>query len=146
MPEGSAAPRKGGIWVCILLTISWMVGCGGQQTSFGVRLAGRVTLQGQPLPPEVDARIRFMPTAPGQGQPVEVQIVNSQYQASNVPKGKLIVLWYITRPTGQLRIDPNSPDGYPKEAVRENLVPERYRQGIPLEVSADNLELNFDLR
>lgn len=136
------------LWIpWFLLLVGWMVvGCGGGKSPSGVRLAGRVTLYGQPLPPDAEGRIRFMPASAEAGHPVEASLVNSQYQVKNVPKGKLVVLFYITRRTNQLRIDLQSPEAYPKEEIWENLVPERYRQGIPIEVLEDNLQLNFDLQ
>jgi len=128
------------LWATLVPTI----GCSREPLP-GAHLAGKVTIQGQPVPADAEGRIRFMPTSPGQGPPVETTIQNSRYEIRNVPKGKQRVFFYITRRTGRVILNQTSPDAYPHQEERENLVPPRFQQGVEIEVSADNLQLDFHL-
>ena len=131
-----------GMIVCLML-----LGCGKSGSKLPVaRLEGVVTINGQPLPADAEGWVQFMPTGGGgQASPARSQIVDGRYVAENVPLGKILVLFTITRLTGRMVVEDNAPGGTP-DPERENLVPESCRQGIPLEIGGDEPQRDFDLQ
>ena len=124
-----------------------VAGCGKSGPSHpGAALSGTVTINGQPIPADAQATVRFMPSGPaGQAPPVSAKIAGGRYEAKDVPLGKVNVVFFITRLTGREVVEDNVPGGTPYPE-RENLVPVKLRQGTPLEVTGDNNKQDFDLR
>ena len=131
-----------GVIVCLMA-----LGCGKSGSEFPVaRLEGTVTINGRPLPADAEGWVQFMPSGGGgQASPARSQIVDGRYLAENVPLGKILVIFTVTRLTGRMVVEDNVPGGTP-DPERENLVPESCRQGIPLEISGDEEKRDFDLQ
>jgi len=132
------------VTVCAALAAA---GCGvsGPQQPVA-RLQGAVTINGQPYPKDAEGTITFMPAAGGgQAPPTSAPLIDGRYQAEQVSKGKVTVLFTITRLTGRMVVEDNAPGGTPFPE-RQNLVPVPCRQGIELEVKGDNSSQDFDLR
>lgn len=133
--------------VGIAIPLSGATGCGKSGPSRpGAALSGSVTINGQPIPADAEATVRFMPSGPGgQAPPTSAKIVDGRYEAKDVPLGKVNVVFFITRLTGREVVEDNVPGGTPYPE-RENLVPVPLRRGVPLEVGGDNAKQDFDLR
>ena len=124
-----------------LLSLSVMtIGCGsGSGPDYPhAKLTGAVTLDGAPVD---SGRVNFMPAPGSEGQPVSADIQAGQYQAPDVPLGQVTVTFSMTKATGNM-ISEGDRQPYP-EIV--NVVPKRYAQGIPLQVSGDNVAQDFVL-
>ena len=80
-----------------------------------------------------------MPGKDVKGQVAQAAIVDGKFAAKNVPVGNLRVMFNITRPTGKMITEYSTP--YPEV---ENLVPEKYRDGVDLVVTGDD-NVSFDL-
>ena len=125
---------SGATLVVVALGLS---GCGAGGSASGpvAHWHGKVTINGQPVPSDAQARISFMPeiTRPGQkANPTSAEIVNSQYDAPKVPVGPVKVTFNIVRWSGQTTTaGAASSRPVPKW---EFLVPEKYRDGMALEV------------
>lgn len=119
--------------LCLLL-----LGCGaGNSHHPTAKLEGAVTLDDVPLK---EGTIQFRPQDQNSAPAVEAQIREGRYAAPNVPRGNVIVLIQATRETGKTVLLYGQPS---PEVV--NVIPERYRRGIPLEVKADNPAQDFAL-
>jgi hypothetical protein len=122
----------------ILLT-PWVLGCdAGKPTYPTARLEGNVTLDDRPIP---EGNLQFMPQDVGQAPVTGAPIVDGRYVAEAVPRGRLRVLLTATKATGKMVKDYSTPR---PEVI--NLIPAKYRAGIPIEVTGDNANLNFALR
>lgn len=100
-------------------------------------LEGAVTVAGHPLN---TGSIQFVPQDVGQGPTVGTVIVAGRYQAKNVPLGKVIAIFTSVRRGQRL------PDVGGMPVWRsENLIPEKHRNGIAIEVEAKHTKQNFDL-
>ena len=92
-------------------------------------LQGAVTIDGAPVK---DGSIQFMPEPGTLGHPTNATILDGKYMTKTAPKGKIRALLVINRPTGKMIKE------YSKEYPElENLVPEKYRTGIELNVTGD---------
>jgi hypothetical protein len=100
-----------------------------------------VTINGQPIPAEAQARVTFVPTSTTQGDPATVEIVGGKYDCPNAPQGNVLAQFSITKPGAEYM----SGRG---EKARELiiLVPAASTAGVTIEVTDDNLEQNFDLK
>ena len=85
-----------------------------------------------------------MSAARNQASPTQVRLSGGSYKADAVPIGNVMVLFNITRLTGRMVHEKDAPRGTPFPE-REILVPAKCREGIPLQVTGDNLQQNFDL-
>ena len=103
------------------------------------RLEGAVTVDGQAVP---SGTLQFMPPQGSKAPVVEAQIKDGRYTAANVPVGKVRVLFTAIRETG--RVDTKSTSQPVPEVV--NIIPERYRDGLDIEVTADSPKKDFDLK
>jgi len=129
----------------LLATLSFTVlavGCGGgtAKPSYpSARLEGTVSVDGQAVP---TGTLQFMPPQGMNAAIVEAQIKDGRYVAANVPVGKVRVLFTAVRETG--RVDNKSTSQPVPEVV--NMIPERYRDGLDIEVTADLAKKDFDLK
>lgn len=128
-----------------MLAVAATAGCGHSGRSAPVaRLAGTVTVNGKPLPADAEGAITFMSAVRDQAAPSQVRLSGGSYEADAVPIGQVNVLFSITRLTGRMVTEKDAPRGTPYPE-REILVPAKCREGIPLQVTGDNLQQNFDL-
>jgi hypothetical protein len=124
----------------VLVAAVLIVGCNFHSGSPVAHLKGKVTIAGKPVPSEADARIIFAPPATGSNRnakPAIVPIVNSQYDAPEVPVGPMTARFDIQRNTG-------------REFARgmkesENLVPKEDESGFALDVTEGAQTHDFDL-
>jgi hypothetical protein len=123
-----------------------LAGCGDGGSKYPtVKVAGNITVGGQPLPKDAEGTITFMPAAGGgQASPASSPIVDGKYQVDEAPLGKVNVLFNITRLTGRMIREDNIPTAAP-HAERENLVPATAQTGITVEITADENSRNFEL-
>jgi hypothetical protein len=136
---------KASLRLILVLAAALIAGCGPAAPSLPVaRLAGKVTVNGRPLPADAEGAITFMSAARSQAPPIQVRLSGDSYTADAVPIGHVSVLFNITRLTGRMVHEKDAPRGTPFPE-REILVPANCREGIPIEVTGDNLHQNFDL-
>jgi hypothetical protein len=102
--------------------------------------AGRVTIDGAAVP---KGAINFSPLPGTIGAVVGTEIKAGKYRCQRVPLGKLNVTFiaqaaepqeFIEKATGQIRYVP------------KNILPPQYDAGIPVEITVDRSDLNFDLK
>ena len=117
-----------------------VVGCaggGGAQPSFdGARLEGAVTLDGKPIE---NGRIQFVSVDHNDIAPIDAPILEGRYVAAKVPKGKVKAI---------LNVDPPAPPavvGSDYQPPKTVTIPDRYKNGIPIEVTADKADQDFAL-
>jgi hypothetical protein len=121
------------------LCLAFAAGCGGERSrNAGARLEGAVTLDGEPI---AEGSLQFAPLEAGRGSPVAATIKDGRYVASAVPLGKLRVLVSASKKTGRMISEYSRPY---EETV--SIIPEKYQQGIEIDVSEDNPSLNFELQ
>ena len=90
-------------------------GCGQiTQSKPTAKLAGVVTIDGNPLPEDAEGTVQFMPTAGGQAPPTSAPIVSGRYQAEYVPIGPVKASFNITRFTGKMIKESGAPGGLRK--------------------------------
>lgn len=136
---------KAALRLVLVLVAASIAGCGPSARSLpAARLAGKITVNGKPLPADAEGAITFMSAARNQAAPTQVRLSGGSYTANDVPIGQVTVLFNITRLTGRMVREKDAPRGalFPE---REVLVPAACREGIPLEVKGDNLHQDFDL-
>ncbi len=124
----------------LILVIALLSGCGpGKPTYPSARLEGSVTLDGKPI---AQGNLQFMPQDVSQAAPpTAAAIVDGHYVAEAVPRGKLRVLLSATKETGKMVTEYSTPR---PEVI--NLIPDKYRPGIPIEVTGDNSKQDFALK
>jgi hypothetical protein len=106
------------------------------------RLAGSVRIAGQPI---AEGRIHFMPNPGTPGLPVTAEVSAGKYIAEDVPLGSVVVTFSAVKETGkQVReqVREAGRDPYPEYV---SIIPEKYVQGVPLNVTGDNDAQDFDL-
>ncbi|WP_425398731.1 hypothetical protein [Aeoliella sp.] len=133
--------RRGirGMWAIALLVTA--VGCSGSSVPTA-HLAGKVTLGGKPIPSDAEAFIMFVnSSAEGKEAKVSVPIANGQYDSPDTPQGAITVTFSITR-NGPTKTSARTGEQY-SDVI--NLVPAKYSTGLPLQVTGDNTNQNFDL-
>lgn len=123
--------------VMVVMVLLW--GCGPSKPSYpAARLEGSVTLDGTPI---AQGNLQFVPQDAGQVPVTAAPIVDGRYVAEAVPRGKVRVLLTATKETGKMIKEYSTPR---PEVV--NLIPEKYRGGMPIEVTGDNLKQDFALK
>jgi hypothetical protein len=123
----------------MILGVALVIGCGADKPTFpAARLEGNVTVDGKPI---TEGNLQFVPRDVGQAPVTGAAIVDGRYLAERVPLGKLRVVINATKETGKMVTEYSTPR---PQVI--NLIPEKYRSGIPIEVTADNANLNFDLK
>ena len=127
--------------VCMILPLAafGLPGCGAKQAPYpAATLSGQVSLDGEPVE---QGNISFMP-APGQkGQPAAADIVDGHYNAQWVPLGKVRVRIIINKETGRMITGSSEPVPEIK-----NVAPIDYQRGVPLEVTGDNDQQDFEMK
>jgi hypothetical protein len=134
---GFSLPASGAV---LLLTALGLAGCGARAPSYPtVKLEGTVRIGGQPV---AEGFIMFISGgAHDQAPPTRAPIVQGRYCADQVPLGQVRVLFSACRATGRMIKEYSEP-----RPELENLVPEKYRDGIPLDIRGDNPQQDFDLK
>ena len=118
-----------------------LAGCGGGSDGNTAHWSGTVTIGGQPLPADAEGSITFRPTS-REGKPVSVPIENGRYDSPNTPKGQVIALFSIQRPTGRTYHSDRTGEDV---AETEDIVPVKHGQGMKLDVQGDDSEANLEL-
>jgi len=125
----------------LLLPIVLIVGCNSGSSWPVAHLHGKVTIDGQPLPGNLDnPRIMFVPPATGDNRnakPVIATIVDGQYDAPDVPTGPITVRFDLQQLTGREFARGMT------ESV--NLVPMEHQDGIAIEVTEGDQAHDFEL-
>jgi hypothetical protein len=120
--------------IVVLLVCIAALGCGGSGT--GASLYGKVTLDGAPIE---QGTLQFVPSD-GKGQPVGANVVAGAYQVDDVPAGPVAVNIDARKQTGVMDI------GSGRTAPKlESIIPDKYSQGISIEVKRGKREQNFEL-
>ena len=135
-----SAPRRTwfGVCCCLLPLMSLAAGCGDQAAYPYTRLTGTVAVDGKPVE---QGSLTFTPEGPGPAQAVGASIANGHYVAEKVPLGKVRVTFNATRATGKMLASEHDKP-IPEQA---DMVPEKYRSGMEIEVQKGQTEQNFDL-
>jgi hypothetical protein len=125
-----------------MLVMSWLavvalLGCSTKPSYPGAHLAGAVSINGQPVQ---EGSIAFTPTGSTRGPAVGAKINAGRYDCPHVPIGELLMQIYASRSTGKMI----EVMGTTTTEV-EDLVPKKDRNGIKIEVTGDNLNLDFAL-
>lgn len=143
-PASPAAQRLNpvaiGLRLSALVVASTLLsGCTQANPTYpAARLEGSVTVDGKPI---TEGNLQFVPQAVGQVPVTGASIVDGRYVAEAVPQGKLRVLLAATKETGKMIKEYSTPRS---EVI--NLIPEKYRAGIAIDVTGDNANLNFALK
>jgi hypothetical protein len=125
----------------VLLVVADLIsatGCGNAQKNVA-HLEGVVTIDGQPLPSDAQASIRFSPMSRGRSAGAAVE--NGKYSCTDAPMGKVKVYLTVTRPTGKMLTESDNRP-YPEVA---SIIASKYVPGIDIEVTGDNAKQDFDL-
>ena len=132
-------------YACVMVALlATTAGCGAKKSSNTAHLSGTVTIQGDPLPEDAEGYIQFMPASGGQAQPAHTEIIDSKYDAENVPRGQVTAIFHITRLTGRMVREDNAPGATPYPE-REDLVPRKHRAGVTIQVEGDDDAHDFEL-
>ncbi|QDV73873.1 hypothetical protein [Botrimarina mediterranea] len=113
-------------------------GCGPSTAD----LAGKVTIDGKPLPDDAKGTLYFAPTNPDAGKAVASAIEGSAYQASGVPSGEISVSFEITQDVGPKKVSQRTGAEYQET---KSLVPPSAAGGLRIDVTGDNANQDFDL-
>lgn len=113
-----------------------MIGCGGRWYSTA-RLEGQVAIDGRPI---AQGNITFTPLQPGRGSGASTTIESGRYIVQNVPQGRVRVDFHAVKETGRTVMQFGKP--YPETV---NIIPDKYRAGLEIEVSGDNASQDFRL-
>jgi hypothetical protein len=125
--------------VLLALACLTLVGCGDGVAYKHGTARGSVTIDGVPVP---KGEITFSPNGTGQGPVTGAAIVNGGYVCTKVPLGSHTVSFHaqaaeptqmLDRSTGIMR------------SVPKDILPERYRSGVPAEIHAGENALDFAL-
>jgi hypothetical protein len=121
------------------LVIALLWGCGQAKPTYpAARLEGSVTLDGKPI---AQGNLQFVPQDASQAPITGTTIADGRYVAEAVPRGKLRVLLSASKETGKMITEYSTPR---PEVI--NLIPAKYRAGIPIDVTGDNLNQDFALK
>jgi hypothetical protein len=118
------------------------VGCANEKPQDTAQVQGTVTIGGEAIPTDAQGTISFVPTNVVQAGASTATISAGKYDATAVPKGKVLVTFTIMQPTGEEK--PFAPGARAQMDVR-NLVPSDKAGGVEVEISENNPNLNFDL-
>ena len=113
-----------------------IAGCGRHGYDSGT-VSGEVRIGGTPVP---KGYITFTPTGKGQGPVTGAEIVNGKYRCEKVPLGKENVTFaaQAAQPTTVYDHVAKTTHEVPK-----NILPAKYRAGIPMEVAAGDNHHDF---
>ena len=126
--------------ICLLGILPWaFAGCDSSGAASGptATVQGTVTVNGVPL---ADGDIRFMPLSVNQAAPAQATIKDGKYRIEGAPKGRVTVFLNATRPTGKMRTEHGRE--FPET---EDLIPQQYRDGLPVNIESDNETKDFKL-
>jgi hypothetical protein len=126
--------------LCIVSFLA-LFGCGSSGGKPTAHLRGTVTIGGQSIPTDAEASVTFKPTKSGQARSTSAIITNGMYDAPDVPLGPVTAYVSVQQATGR-EVTENVSRPY-KEY--RSLVPSKYVDGIPLEVSGDSANQDFKL-
>ena len=119
-----------------------LAGCDTGPGYPSARVAGQITLDDEPI---ADGKISFRPVNRGAGPTVGTEFVDGAYVLEHVPLGTISVQLIATVETDKMvPLWPNDPQG-PQVRKIKDLIPEKYKRGIEIEVEGDNESLNFEL-
>ena len=125
---------------CWSIAVTVMSGCGhGGANHPSAKIEGAVTVSGKPL---ADGLIMFMPQQAGHAVGVKAAIKDGCYVADKVPLGKVLVLFNAVQETGRMIESKLTEKPQPE---RIDIIPAKYRSGVPLDVTTDKNDQNFDL-
>lgn len=119
------------------------LGCAGEVGNTA-RLAGKVTLDGKPIPADAQAAITFQPELGSTAKPVTVPIKNSTYDSPNTPRGFVTAIFNLNIPTGKMVMS----ERIGKEVAELETVTLHADQvgGISLEVESNETIHDFELK
>ena len=125
------------IFVSVVLAVAIAgPGCGKHDAGRPVaRLQGMATYQGQPVE---SGGVSFSPQQGGKA--VWATFDKGRYVAQGVTVGPVLVKIHALQATGKTIV--RSVAEIPEEV---SIVPDRYREGVLIQVAGDRLDLNFDL-
>lgn len=127
--------------VAALCSFVLLTGCDGGRTIYpSAKLEGAVSVAGEPV---TDGLIMFMPQQQGRGSGVKAAIKDGCYSADNVPLGNVLVTFNAMQETGRMVESPSSPGKLMPERI--DLIPEKYRSGMAVEVKAGDNKRDFEL-
>jgi hypothetical protein len=118
------------------------LGC-GKSASDTAHWAGKVTLDGQPVPASAQGSITFQPAAGSKGKAITVAIVDGTYDSPATPRGEVLAMMSLSIPTGKTYKSERTGLEVP-EMNHVTLTPEQ-SQGIPLTVEGDQANHDFSL-
>jgi hypothetical protein len=118
--------------------VSVLPGCSKSKPAVpSARLEGAVLYQGQPVQ---QGGVSFGPQESGHGRSIWAPLVDGRYIAPAVPRGKVLVQINAVQEEGQ------TVSQFGKaEPKLINIVPPQYRAGVLIDVTEDNLNLDFNL-
>jgi hypothetical protein len=119
------------------LAVVLLSGCNSQPSFPGARLAGTVSIDGEAVQ---NGTIAFTPSGSARGRAVGVPILAGRYDCPYVPMGESLVQIYALRPTGKMMEAMGS-----QIPEMQDIVPEKDRDGIKIEINGDNLNQDFAL-
>lgn len=125
-------------WLTVLaVTASLAIaGCNGRGYATAM-VDGRVIVNGDAVE---QGNITFTPLQAGRGHGVTAAILAGRYVAKDVPQGKVRVDFYAIKETGRTVTDFGKPQ---PETV--NVIPDKYRAGVEIEIGADKNSRDFNL-
>jgi hypothetical protein len=118
------------------------IGCARDGSPNTAEVQGTVTIGGEAIPPDAEGTISFVPTSVAQAGASTATISGGKYNASAVPKGKVLATFTIMQPTGEEK--PFAPGARAQMDMR-SLVPPSKAGGVEIEINKDDPNLNFDL-
>jgi hypothetical protein len=128
--------------VMAVLVAAGIPGCSrpASQTAYpSTQLQGAVTVDGHPIK---SGSMQFLPPSGSKAPAVQAEIKDGRYVAAGVPLGKVRVIFTAVKETG--RVDTKSTSTPIPEVV--NIIPDRYRDGWEIDVTADKTQQDFDLK
>jgi hypothetical protein len=135
---GPSQPLRIDTWLLATILLAVLAAGCGQAGHSAARLEGAVTLDGNPI---AEGSMQFVPEEASRSSPVGAVIKAGRYVVPSAPLGKVRVLISATRKTGRMISEYSQPY---EEIV--NIIPASYHQGIEIEVTGDDPNLNFELR
>ncbi len=122
----------GAMLACLLAAL----GCRG--SAFPVStVEGSVAVDGVAV---AAGTVSFSPLGSNTGQAISAEIRDGKYRSNKVPRGRSLVIISAFQDTGEKHAEFGI--SYPK---LKNLVPEKYRAGIELNVEVPAMTHNFEL-
>jgi hypothetical protein len=125
-------------WLYVVIGIvACLAGCGEGPSYPAARVAGEITIDGEPLP---TGYIQFTPQE--KGPTVGAPIVDGQYDAPHVPLGMVQVNFWARKETGRMEKDPDSDQLAPELT---DAIPPAFRSGFKIDVRGDTEEQDFQM-